>query len=176
MAHSDVEIRDGTPADQAAILALYPRAFPGEDLRALVTALLDEDEGIVSFVAETGDNILGHVIFTACSLEGSRHRVALLGPLCVDPGRQRKGIGGALIGAGLARMQSAGAAQICVLGDPAYYGKFGFTPETRIDPPYPLPKEWRGAWQSRSLTDDVNLPMDRMTVPGPWRDPALWAP
>jgi putative acetyltransferase len=175
-ANSDLQIRDGTPTDRAAILALYPRAFPDEDLRALVTALLDEDEDVVSLVAETGGNILGHAIFTVCGLEGSVHRVALLGPLCVDPGHQRQGIGGALIGAGLAKLQSAGAAQICVLGDPTYYGKFGFKPESRIDPPYPLPKEWRGAWQSRSLTGDVDLSMGRMAVPAPWRDPALWAP
>lgn len=175
-ANNDVEIRGGAPADRAAILALYPRAFPDEDLRALVTALLDEDGGVVSLVAESGGNILGHAIITLCDLEGSGHRVALLGPLCVDPARQRQGIGGALIGAGLTRMQSAGTAQICVLGDPAYYGKFGFKPESRIDPPYPLPKEWRGAWQSRRLTGDLDLPMGRMAVPAPWRDPALWGP
>tara|TARA_R110000772_G_scaffold268561_1_gene396182 strand:+ start:73581 stop:74117 length:537 start_codon:yes stop_codon:yes gene_type:complete len=174
-ANSDIEVRGSTPADQAAIVALYPRAFPDEDLRSLVTALLNEDEDVVSLVAESGGAILGHAVFTVCGLEkGSDRQVALLGPLCVDPGHQRQGIGGALIRKGFGCLGSLGIIRICVLGDPAYYGQFGFAPETGIDTPYPLPAEWHNAWQAMNLKNDGEAPNGRMIVPAPWRNPALW--
>lgn len=52
-------------------------------------------------------------------------------------------------------MARAGTARVYVLGDPAYYSRFGFEPDVNVRPPYPLPGEWRGAWQSLSLCDDA---------------------
>jgi hypothetical protein len=45
--------------------------------------------------------------------------------------------------------------KVLVLGDPAYYGRFGFAKETAIQPPYPLPEAWDGAWQSLVLNQNV---------------------
>lgn len=49
-----------------------------------------------------------------------------LAPLAVLPGRQGWGIGSALVRAALARAKEVGWAAAFVLGDPAYYGRFGF--------------------------------------------------
>ncbi len=48
-------------------------------------------------------------------------------------------------------MKRAGVIQVYVLGDSAYYERAGFEPVSDVAPPYPLPEEWRRAWQSLSL-------------------------
>lgn len=169
-------IRDAVAGDQTALNALYPRAFPAENLRPLVAALLAAPDHVLSLVAQAGPAVLGHAACTLCGIEGHDHRVAILGPLVVDPDHKARGIGGALIREGLKRMETAGAVRICLLGDPAYYGKFGFAQETAIEPPYPLPAEWRAAWLSKELGGHGKTLTGRMTVPPPWQDPALWGP
>lgn len=49
-----------------------------------------------------------------------------VGPLSVAPGRQRRGIGARLVQAGLERLRTLGAQGCALVGDPAYYGRFGF--------------------------------------------------
>jgi len=171
----EIDIRESLPGDQGAVLALYPRAFPEEDLLPVVSGLLAEADGVTSLVALSGDMVAGHVVFTDCGVEGSDRRIALLGPLCVDPDHQRQGIGKALIREGVARMGARGAACICVLGDPDYYGRTGFLSERGISPPYPIPEEWRDAWQSVSTDETKDAPVGRLTVPRPWQNPALWS-
>lgn len=171
----DVDIRDSAPDDRAAIDALYPRAFPEEDLLPLVTDLLRDGHDVLSLVATAGGLVLAHVAFTFCGISGADDQAALLGPLAVAPDRQRQGIGGALIRAGLQRLRGTPVTCVFVLGDPAYYGRFGFLPKADVTPPYPLPAEWRGAWQSLRLRDGPVRP-GMLTVPPPWREPALWAP
>jgi putative acetyltransferase len=77
--------------------------------------------------------------------------------------------------AGLERMRGAGVARALVLGDPAYYGRFGFAPDRAIAPPYELPAAWQDAWQSLALDDDAPPLAGTLTVPPPWRHPALWS-
>ncbi|MAO54557.1 MAG: GNAT family N-acetyltransferase [Rhodospirillaceae bacterium] len=170
-----IDIRESLPGDQGAVLALYPRAFPEEELRPTVAALLDETDGVISLVALSGDLVVGHIVFTDCNVEDSDRRIALLGPLCVDPGHQRKGIGQALISEGIARMDARGVAHVCVLGDPNYYGRSGFLPERGISTPCPIPEKWRDAWQSVSKGEGESRPKGRMIVPAPWRNPTLWS-
>ncbi len=171
-----IDIRESLADDVAAIEALYPKAFPDEDLLPLVRSLLEEESLVLSLVGMAGEVLAGHVLFTTCGLAGKTASVALLGPIAVAPDRQRRGIGGALVRAGLQRLNNAGTQRVCVLGDPAYYGRFGFAPDDRIAPPYPLPEEWRGAWQSLSLRTGEPPLQGQLSVPQPWRQPALWAP
>ena len=69
-----------------------------------------------------------------------------------------------------------GVAAVCVLGDPAYYRRFGFRPERGIAPPYALPEEWRGAWQSCGCGEPATSLNCTVVVPAPWRREALWRP
>ncbi len=172
----DVQIRESLPSDAASIEALYPDAFPDEDLLPVVKALLSDDSICLSLVAIADRALVGHVIFTTCSIDGRSEKVWLLAPLGVASVWQRRGVGSALVRQGLLRLESSGAAQVYVLGDPAYYGRFGFRTEAGVAPPYPLPVEWRGAWQSVSLNNDRPPAEGTLSVPPQWRQPALWGP
>lgn len=170
------EIRESLPNDVTLIEELYPKAFPDEDLLPLVRELLREDSVVLSLVGISDRALVGHAMFTICSIAGRRDKVALLGPLAVAPDRQRQGIGSAIVCAGLRRLEDAGTRQVYVLGDPAYYGRFGFEPDHGVLPPYPLPKEWQGAWQSLGLRDSGPPLCGKLSVPQSWRRPDLWAP
>lgn len=127
---------------------------------------------MLSLVAVAGSALVGHVAFTLCSVTDGSDAVALLGPLAVATASQKRGIGSALVRAGLDRLRSAGFDQVFVLGDPAYYGRFGFEAERSVAPPFPLPEGWRDAWQS--------IPLRRrrlrgtLSVPQAWNEASLW--
>lgn len=171
-----VSLRSGTADDLPALLALYPLVFPDEDLRATVTGLLGLGaDDVISLMAERDGTLVGHMLLTRCEVSGVDSPVALLGPLAVHPDHQRRKIGQTLIEHGVNQLEQAGFTRVLVLGDPAYYGRFGFAPEQAVRAPYPLPDAWAEAWQSRPLAGDTPLPADLLRVPPPWQDPALWA-
>jgi putative acetyltransferase len=172
----EIEIRGSLPTDMPLIERLYPDAFPDEDLLPLVRELLRGEQKVLSLVAILERMLAGHVAFTMCSIAGRPDKVALLGPLAVATDMQRRGIGSALIRSGLERLKAEGILQVHVLGDPAYYGRFGFEPDDGVIPPYPLPKAWITAWQSVSLRDSKPALRGTLCVPPPWRQPSLWAP
>ena len=172
----EFEIRESRAADSKAIESIYPGAFPDEDLVPLVQDLLKDPDVTLSLVATANSQIAGHVIFTRCGVVGNDLDVALLAPLAVDRPYQGEGIGSALVRAGLQRLQDAGVSTVLVLGDPKYYGRFGFTAETLIEPPYPLPPQWEGAWQSVNPGGAGKQVAGPLSVPAEWRKRALWAP
>ena len=169
-------MRDSVPADWGAIESLYPEAFPDEDLLPLVRDLLPDTAVVMSLVGTIDAQIVGHAIFTRCSIEGDGINAALLGPLVVAPARHRQGIGSAIVQAGFRQLEKAGVNRVFVLGDPAYYGRLGFLPDSLVEPPYPLPPEWDGAWQSQSLGEPTMPCAGKLSVPPQWLQPALWAP
>ena len=170
-----LEVRESRPSDLPVLETLYSTAFPDEDLLQLLRDLLGEKSGVLSLVGLADNAVVGHVAFTLCNLVKRPEAIALLGPLAVTPERQRQGVGSALVRAGLSNIENS-AALVCVLGDPAYYGRFGFTQEEHIAPPYPLPDAWQSAWQSLRLTQDAPPLSGTLIVPVPWRHQALWAP
>lgn len=172
----DFELRESVPGDVPSIEALYPDAFPDEDLLPLVRDLLGAAPETLSLVGVMDASLVGHVVFTKCDVDPGKEKAALLGPLAVAPAHQRQGIGSAMVRLGLDMQKKAGVAHVYVLGDPAYYRRFGFVPEPRVAPPYPLPDEWREAWQSLSLGSAGPPRQGKLAVPRPWLQPALWAP
>lgn len=170
------EIRESTAADSAEIESIYPQAFPDEDLVSLVHSLLEDEAVRLSLVTTIGEQIVGHVMFTYCGIDGSDTRAALLGPLAVKPDHQRQGIGSAIVQDGLRRLKGAGVAMVLVLGDPAYYSRLGFAADDNVLPPYELPDDWAGAWQSQCLVTGAARAAGKLLVPVQWRQVALWAP
>ena len=126
------QLRPETARDFEAIAALTTRAFAGNPHASgteadIVARLRARGALAVSLVAEAGGGLVGHVAFSPTN---HSHWFAL-GPISVTPGLQKRGIGTALIGAGLAELRNQGASGCILMGDPAYYGRFGFlvTPE-----------------------------------------------
>ena len=171
-----LEIRDSTPSDLDAIESLYPEAFPDEDLIPLVRDLLGDVAVRISLVGAIDSRIVGHAIFTKCGVVGSNVDAALLGPLAVAPAWHRRGFGSAIVRAGLQRLQEMDVSLVCVLGDPAYYERLGFRPESLVEPPFRLPPEWDGAWQSQVIGDKTTPVSGTLSVPQQWLQPSLWAP
>ncbi len=138
-------IRDEAPGDEAAIAALTeaafratPRGDGGES--ALVARLRAAGDLALSLVAQNVDRaIIGHAAFSRVTISDGTPDWYGLGPLSVIPLRQSAGIGSELIRAGLARLRRAGAQGCVVLGDPAYYGRFGFRHDPRLVYPGPPP-------------------------------------
>ena len=171
-----LKVRPSAATDATAIEALYPLAFPDEDLSPLVAALLATPDLVLSLVAVLDDALIGHIAFTRGSVEPGAFPVMLLGPLAVAPAQQRRGVGSALAREGLRQSQNAGALTCFVLGDPAYYARFGFRRETAASPPYPLPDAWLDAWMSLTAPGAAAPPTGRLALPDAWMRPSLWAP
>lgn len=115
--------------DLAAIGEVNRLAFGRDAEGALIDALRAAQAIICSLVAEEDGQILGHVLFSPAVLDGpQRVDVAGLGPVAVRPDQQRRGIGDALIRAGLDICRQRGYELAVVLGHPSYYPRFGFRP------------------------------------------------
>ena len=169
-----LEIRDSVSADFGAIELLYAVAFPDEDLLPLVRDLLPDTAVVTSIVGEIDSRIVGHVILTKCGVTGERADAALLGPLAVEPAWQGQGIGSALVRDALRQLKDKDVRFVCVLGDPAFYGRLGFLPEFSVRPPFDLPAEYDGAWQSQTLCNLGAAYSGVLSVPKQWRQPSLW--
>ena len=122
------EIRPETPADFPAIHALVAACFPSDSEARLIDALRAAGRLSLSLVAEDAGGLLGHVGFSPMTGLGGGLGLA---PLAVHAGHRRRGVGAALARAGLAACARLGARFVVVLGDPAYYGRFGFAPAHR---------------------------------------------
>jgi putative acetyltransferase len=139
----DMRVRPEAPADTVAVRAVNERAFGGTHEADIVHAVRDAP-GSISLVAMLRDEVVGHILFTAVRIDPSEGaRVAGLGPMAVSPDVQRRGIGRALVRAGLEECRRLGYGAVIVLGHPDYYPRFGFRPAShwRLSCEYDAPLE-----------------------------------
>lgn len=146
-----VIVRRELPQDRSAVSAVHVSAFGGEAEARLVDGLRDDGDALpaLSLVALVDGEVAGHVV---CSRGRVGGRPALgLGPLGVRNGDQRRGLGQALMHAVLAAADALDQPAVVLLGDPAYYGRFGFVPAASLGvlPPEP---GWAPHFQVRRLT------------------------
>jgi putative acetyltransferase len=132
-------IRPETASDHAAITALTEAAFKQPAEAKLVDALRASGDSVISLVAEDGGQIVGHVLFSKLV---SPARCLGLAPISVAPARQRQGLGAALINLGLEMAARDGWQAVFLLGDPAYYTRFGFRVADAAKFSSPYPKEY----------------------------------
>jgi putative acetyltransferase len=124
-------IRSEVPNDIVAIRQLTTDAFrnaehSSQTEAAIVDALREAGAMMLSLVAVDGGELVGHVAFSSVTVNGRNVGWYGLGPVSVRPARQGQGIGGSLIRAGMEKLRALGAEGCVVLGDPNYYGRFGF--------------------------------------------------
>lgn len=130
-----VVLREERPGDEPALAAIIADAFrthphSNHAEQHIVAALRRADALLLSLVAEAGGQPVGHVAFSSVAIGDGNDGWVALGPLTVTPPWQGRGAGSALVERGLATMRERGVRGCVLLGDPAFYGRFGF----RADP------------------------------------------
>lgn len=126
-------IRQEVSTDVAAIHAVTVAAFLNAPHTAhteqfIVDALRKAGALTISLVAEQDGEVVGHVAVSSISISDGSAGWYGLGPISVRPKLQRKGIGSRLMQAALRLLQERGASGCALVGDPAYYSRFGFKP------------------------------------------------
>jgi len=123
-----ITIRPEEPADVEVIHSIHKSAFPTEAEARLVDRLREERKIALSLIAEVEKGVVGHVAFSPVSVDpqSPAKRGLGLGPVAVQPEWQRKGIGEQLIIRGIEDCRRDGYSYMVVLGEPEYYGRFGF--------------------------------------------------
>jgi putative acetyltransferase len=140
-----IAIRPERPEDVAAVSMVERAAFDRTEEADLVDRLRASVRPHVSLVAEVAAEIVGHIFFSPVTIAAASSQLKPMGlaPMAVMPARQRAGIGGALIRAGLGACRELGAGAVVVLGHAEYYPRFGFVPAVRfgLRCEYPVPDE-----------------------------------
>ena len=133
----NLKIRKETPEDIQTIDAVTITAFleaPHSDHteQFIVKALRDAGALTISLIAEMDGEVIGHVAVSPVTISDGTLDWFGLGPISVSPECQSRGIGSKLMVEALNVLKKTGAAGCVLLGDPAYYNRFGFKPEPNL--------------------------------------------
>jgi putative acetyltransferase len=138
---------------------------------AMVAEFDGGDDDSVIEDAETFGQVVGYALLTRVRVDPAGFPALALGPVAVRPGRQRRGYGTAVVWAALEAAAELGERLVVVLGDPAWYERFGFVPASRLG----LTSPWSGLgapWQALVLPPDVSgpepVPAGEVRYPPPW--------
>ncbi len=148
------DVRPEENGDIAAVRGVNLQAFEASAEADLVDALRAAGGASLSLVAIEDGVVAGHILFSPVEIEGTEGVFLALAPVAVATARQGRGIGSELIRAGLDRCREIGARAVVLLGDPAYYSRFGF----RVASEWGLASKWDdqappGAFQAIELAD-----------------------
>ncbi len=136
-----------TDDDIATIRSLVTAAFRRTSEADLIEAIRVSPNFIpeLSLIAAEEGNVLGHILFSPIVIEsqGGTVPALALAPLAVTPPRQHQGIGTQLVQAGLSKCRELDHGIVVVLGEPHYYGRFGFQTASQfgVQPPFPVPEQ-----------------------------------
>lgn len=149
-------IRPEQPADEAAIgeltqQAFAPMPYASHTEQFIIAALRRSGALTSSLVALEAGKLLGHVAVSPVTISSGATSWYGLGPLAVAPAWQRRGIGTHLVQAALTTLRQQRAQGCVLLGDPAYYARFGFKSEATLV----LPGVSPAYFQALSFTGEV---------------------
>jgi putative acetyltransferase len=130
-------LRHEQPADLGAIREVTRAAFlnaahASHTEHLIVDALRQAGALSLSLVAETGDNIIGHVAVSPVTISDGAPGWFGLGPVSVLPAYQGHGVGSLLVQETLRVLRQRAAAGCVVLGEPSFYSRFGFKCEADL--------------------------------------------
>ncbi len=123
-----VQLRGEEARDQSQVRDLLEASFPGTGEALLVNRLRSDGDIVLSLVAEDGGVVVGYVAFSRLTVEGGFEpfSAVALAPLAVYPEYQQQGIATQLIRESHACLAALGETLSVVLGEPGYYGRFGY--------------------------------------------------
>jgi predicted N-acetyltransferase YhbS len=179
-----IQVTRASSTDKSAIVDVIELAFPGVQGREIAT-LFDElivdpsAEPAISLIAKIDSKVVGHVLLTCARIEGHPIGVSasILAPLSVHPMHQGRGVGRLLVERGLQVSRDAGFPLMFVLGHPAYYQRFGFSPAgvRGFDAPFPIPAQHADAWMFQELSPDISRSVrGRVICADSLNDPKHW--
>ncbi|MGQ0573901.1 MAG: GNAT family N-acetyltransferase [Pseudonocardia sp.] len=145
-------VRREQQGDVGAVREVVAAAFPGEPPAevALLDALRADSAWLPRFslVVTVDERVAGHVVCTRGHV-GTTAALGL-GPIAVRPGAQRGGVGSALMHAVLGAADACGEPLVALLGEPEFYGRFGFRAAAELGVEAPDPA-WGAYFQVRPL-------------------------
>ena len=133
-----MKVRTATTTEHDYILDVVRHAFRGgDDEVEMVNAVRRLGAGVtdLELVATVDDTVVGHVLTSRADLDG--RPVAAVAPLAVHPDWQGRGVGTALMTELIDRADRQSWPLLALLGNPAYYGRFGFEPAQPLTIVYP---------------------------------------
>jgi len=124
-------IRPEAPSDEDAIERVTRQAFLSHPYshqteQFIICALRADHALSVALVAEDAGRVVGHIAFSPVTISDGASGWYGLGPISVEPKLQHRGIGRTLMERGLAELRKIGANGCLLVGDPAFYTRFGF--------------------------------------------------
>jgi putative acetyltransferase len=141
MQSPSVQIRLQRPGDEPAIRSVNEASFARSAEADLVEQLQRDHDVLVSCVAVSGEQIVGHILFSRVLLHGATASIpsVALAPMAVLPSYQRRGVGSELVRFGLETLRVLGERSVLVLGHPHFYSRFGFSSASarRLVTPFP---------------------------------------
>ena len=96
-----------------------------------------EDRPLIELVADEDGMVVGHLQAAPGPLDGAPTPVAGVAPVCVGAAHQGRGVGSALMAALVGAAEERRWPLLVLLGDPAYYERFGFEPAAPLGLSYP---------------------------------------
>jgi putative acetyltransferase len=124
-------IRNETTFDIEAISEITIAAFrtlaiSNHTEQFIINALRNANALTISLVAEVDGRVVGHIAFSPVTISDGSPNWYGLGPVSVLPEYQKQGIGKTLVNEGLSLLKAMGGKGCALVGDPAYYQRFGF--------------------------------------------------
>ncbi|MFD7902327.1 MULTISPECIES: GNAT family N-acetyltransferase [unclassified Kitasatospora] len=164
-----VSTRVECPDDAPATRRVHMAAFPGPDEADLVDALRRDPAwlpGLSVVAVDDGGLVIGHALLTRLRVGADGEGLALA-PVAVAPEWQRKGVGELVVRAALSAAEEAGEKLVVVLGDPAYYRRFGFAPARlhEVTGPFEVPEAY---FQTLALPGYDGAPRGLCRYPEPF--------
>ncbi|UAB71000.1 N-acetyltransferase [Vibrio sp. SCSIO 43132] len=146
-------IRTEAPADILPIQQLIKQAFPTHAEAELVSRLMENGQRTLSLVACSDEGeVVGYILFSPVTLDQQDFNWQGLAPLAVKEEYRGQGIASELIKEGLSSLAELGYPVCVVLGEPEFYGRFGFESAAKygMDTQWELPE---GAFQIQELRE-----------------------